>query len=51
MDLEPKVGFTVGATALAETVVNKNLRSPETNQGDPSMSKSMETTTAAIYLS
>ena len=40
----------MGATALAATLVNKNLRSPETNQGAPSMSKSMETKTAAMYL-
>jgi len=40
----------VGATALDAKLVNKNFRSPEMNQGDPSMSKSMETNTAAIYL-
>jgi|GEM_PF-5340950 len=40
----------VGATGLDARVVNKNFRSPEMNQGDPSMSMSMETNTAAIYL-
>ena len=31
-------------------MVNKNFRSPEMNQGDPSMSMSMEIKTAAMYL-
>ena len=48
---ERLTSIAVGATGLAETLVHKNLRSPETNQGDPSMSKSVETNTAAIYLS
>ena len=44
------VGIGVGATALA-TRLSKRKQSPrETTRGAPSMSISMETNTAAIYL-
>ena len=36
---ERLTSIAVGATGLAETLVHKNLRSPETNQGAPSMCK------------
>ena len=49
MEMEHKVGFYVGATGLAPQY-KQNRKQPETNQGAPSMSKSMETNTAAIYL-
>jgi hypothetical protein len=39
----------VGATGLAPQY-KQNRKQPETDQGAPSMYKSMETNTAAIYL-